>query len=132
MKRALLVVFLVAALMVIFAGAALADGPYGYMAYGGYNMNYGGYGGYGGYNMNYGGYGYNPCCNYYPVYQPTYNYNCCNPYVYYNPYNPYCHPVKKPVVYHKTYGNMYGGYGGYNMMYGGYGGQMMYGGYGGY
>ena len=105
MRRLILVAVLVTALLVAFAGSALADGPHGYNQYG-YGM-----GNYGGYNMGYGGYGgyqkHYPKQSYPKQMYPTYNY-CCQ-YVY--------NPCPKPYVYQQTYGyGGYGNYGGYAMM----------------
>lgn len=109
MKRLVLVAVLAAALLVLFAGTALADGPYGYAGnYG--NMGYGG-----GYNSGYMGGGYGGWYGGYYPYMPNYccycNVYCCNNY-----------PPKQTYYPHKMrggYGQM--GYGGGYGMNAGYG-----------
>lgn len=111
MKRLVLVAVLAAALLVLFAGTALADGPWGYAGNYGYgNMGYGG-----GYNSGYMGGGYGGMYGGYYPYMP---YNCCC-YVYCcNNYT----PPKQTYYPHKMrggYGQM--GYGGGYGMNAGYG-----------
>lgn len=101
MRKAALVALLVVGLLVVFAGSAMAGGPYGG------NAHHGGYwGGYGGYWGWYGGWygGYWNCCCY------CYTWNPCGGQTYYKPH-------------HKVYGG-YAGYGGYSqpMYYSGWGG----------
>lgn len=100
MRRLILVAVLATALLIAFAGSALADGPYGYPAGSGYMSGYGHYDG-------------QP---YYPAWGQTYNYgygysygynNCC--YCWY-----YCKPCAAPrqtYTYPKPYWGSYMSYG---------------------
>lgn len=114
MKRLVLVAVLLGALLIVFAGTALAGGPPS--NYGGYQSGWYGGGNYGG---NYGGY----YSGWYP------NYNCCC-YCYTYTYSYYNCPNQN-YGYMQNYGHKQRNYGYMQNTYQmGYGSQPMYGGNG--